>query len=383
MLEFELIVIFIVVPILLIGGMIVIPAQENAEYKNKIKQSKNSGEQKNKKSQKYQDDSIGNSVLDKFFVECTLLGYDDFSVESNVARAKLLADKHGLQYPDGIERLYEQGLQEHKSISDAMAKIEFDELKEQEKILCDELNRYADLYGKAKPIAILRDEKKRYEEVSKKYDNMSDVVTKNYSYNLKQREGDWAIMGGIADALAGPGAGVATAMDIQSRNAQIRASNQQAFEYSVLLLDQVQQQRFNELNKMVSPEEVENEISKINEKLLADTAADEVLKLLEITDEIVTVSDTGAFIVTANVKLKKNAYIYGDVPAVADGTLVAHVFEDYTEIGKVNMVIPYKGVNSSEHSVKIQGMGLTGAHGYKKQTVKFTAEKLWLIEKFA
>lgn len=377
------IIIVFMTPIMLIGGAIVIGAQENAEYKNKIKQSKNSGEQKNKKSQKYQDDSIGNSVLDKFFVECTLLGYDDFSVESNVARAKLLADKHGLQYPDGIERLYEQGLQEHKSISNAMAKIEFDELKEQEKILCDELNRYADLYGKAKPIAILRDEIRRCEEVNKKYDNMRDVITKNYSLNLKQREGDWAVMGGIADALAGPGAGVATAMDIQSRNAQIRAHNQQASQYTSMLINQVWNQKYDELKHKRSPEEIENEISKINEKLLADTAADEVLKLVSFTNKKVKISDTGAFVVTAYAKLKKPTYIYGDVAAAVDGTIIAHVFEDDTEIGKVNMVIPYEGVNSSEHSVKIQGMGFSGVHRDKKQTVKFTAEKLWLIEKFA
>ena len=41
------------------------------------------------------------------------------------------------------------------------------------------------------------------------------------------REKDWAIHGGIADAIAGPAAGIAIAADIQQKNAQTRAANTQ------------------------------------------------------------------------------------------------------------------------------------------------------------
>lgn len=49
---------------------------------------------------------IGGTTLDKFFVECVLASYNDFSLEKNIAKAKLLADKYGLKYPNGIQALY-------------------------------------------------------------------------------------------------------------------------------------------------------------------------------------------------------------------------------------------------------------------------------------
>ena len=42
-----------------------------------------------------------------------------------------------------------------------------------------------------------------------------------------EQEHDWAVMGGLANGLAGPGAGIATAVNAQIENAQIRARNSQ------------------------------------------------------------------------------------------------------------------------------------------------------------
>lgn len=51
---------------------------------------------------------------------------------------------------------------------------------------------------------------------------VGDLVQKNV---YQEKEKDWAILGGIADGLAGPGAGIATAIGTMQENQQIRERN--------------------------------------------------------------------------------------------------------------------------------------------------------------
>ena len=91
---------------------------------------------------------IGGTTLDKFFVECVLASYNDFSLEKNVAKAKLLADKYGLKYPNGIQTLYQSGLEAHKAISSQIDSDRLSKMRSVEKAEYDRLNRYASFYGK-------------------------------------------------------------------------------------------------------------------------------------------------------------------------------------------------------------------------------------------
>ena len=59
---------------------------------------------------------IGGTLLDRFFVECTLSG-TDFDNEEDIAKAKEIAKKYNLSYPfSGIESLYLKALENHKRI---------------------------------------------------------------------------------------------------------------------------------------------------------------------------------------------------------------------------------------------------------------------------
>ena len=59
---------------------------------------------------------IGGTLLDRFFVECTLSG-TDFDNEEDIAKAKEIAKKYNLSYPfSGIESLYLKALENHKEL---------------------------------------------------------------------------------------------------------------------------------------------------------------------------------------------------------------------------------------------------------------------------
>ena len=80
----------------------------------------------------------------------------------------------------------------------------------------------------------------------------------------------------------------------------------------------------------------------------------------------------------ATVKPLKELFIYDDVPACADGTLIAHVFENGKEIETAALVFPICGVSEK---TKLVGMGLSGGTKNKRHTVTFTEGDLCLIEK--
>ena len=211
---------------------------------------------------------------------------------------------------------------------------------------------------------------KELRDEAKSKDRYADMLMRS----VTEQEQDWSIWGGIADGLAGPAAGVSMAIDIQQQNAQIRARNEAnsraAMPYYMTITGSASQNRAN-------ADAIEKELSLLQEKLVEDAGSEEVLKLLEISNSVVEVSKTGAFRVSATVEPKKPLYIYGDVPATADGTIVAHVFEEGIDIGRVNMVLPVNGASSK---TGVMGIALSGADPTKKQRVVFTADNLWLQE---
>lgn len=314
---------------------------------------------------------IGGTNLDRFFIECVLSECNDFTKDKNVARAKLLAEKYNLSYSDGIENLYKKGLKAHEAITGKIEEDKLSKVRAREKEEFDRLNKYSDLYGKDKKVAMLSDRMSELLAKAKSLDTSADMLMRS----TQQKERDWAIWGGVANGIAGAGAGVATALDIQMQNAQIRAQNEQnmraAMPAYMSVTGSAQQNRSN-------AEAIRKQIQIMQEKLISDMPADDVMKELEVSNAVVDISETGAFKVTATVTAKHKLFIYGDVDAVADGTLIAHVYDGDKEIGTAKMVLPVNGVSDK---VGIVGACLSGAKQGKNYTVKFTPHKLWMIEK--
>lgn len=333
---------------------------------NRLKNSTANKEQAQKRAE-----SIGATMLDRFFVECVLSGADDFSLEKNKQRAQLLADKYKLTYPNGIEELYKQGLEGHKIVTQRIASNHLEERRAEERKQFDELNKYADLVGKDKRIAMLSDRAAELRKMAKDQRSYADMLMRSG----QQKERDWAVWGGIANGIAGVGAGVATAADIQMQNMQIRAENERRRQATLpgymFMTDSASENNRNANSIM-------KEIESFKLKLISDDSKETLLERISFTNTDVLVSETGAAMVCTSASLDPNFMIFDDVPAIVDGTIVAKIFDGDKLCGTAQMVLPIYGLGQN---ITLNGICIDHFQPEKQYSVKFIAKNLWAMEK--
>lgn len=318
-----------------------------------------------------QAEAIGATMLDRFFVECVLAEADDFSKPKNIQRAQLLAEKYKLAYPNGIEELYQQGRKEHEAVTQRFVLNRLEKKRAEERQEFERLNKYSELTGKAKRIAMLSDRAAELREKANSQDRYADMLMRSG----QQKERDWATWGGVANGIAGFGAGVSTAVDIQMQNMQIRAENEQrrqaALPGYMFMTSSAQGNRKN-------ADEIGKEIEAVKLKLISDEPADELMKRITFSNTDVLVSETGAAMVCTSATLDPEFRIFDDVPAVVDGTIIAKIYDGDEICGTARMVLPLYGVGQD---IPLNGICIDCCKAGKSYTAKFTANNLWAMEK--
>lgn len=314
---------------------------------------------------------IGATPLDRFFVECVLAEADDFSKQKNVQRAQLLADKYGLKYPDGIERLYQQGLTAHEAVSQRVVLNRLEKRRAEERKEFDRLNKYSDLTGKAKTIAMLTDRAAELRNSAKNQEQYANMLMRSG----QQKERDWATWGGIADGIAGFGAGVATAIDIQRQNMQIRAENEkrrQAALPAYMSITGSAQENRNHADAIM------REIENFKLKLISEESPAALMEKITFSNTDVLVSETGAAMVCTCASLDPDFRIFDDVPAVVDGTIIAKIYDGDCLCATAQLVLPLYGLGQN---IPLSGICMDGCTPGKNYTAKFTAKNLWAMER--
>ena len=177
-------------------------------------------------------------------------------------------------------------------------------------------------------------EKKKLEKIEKKEPTISEVqkhkqkkkALENFGSTspqlLSKKEKDWAVAGGIASGIAGGAAGVATALDIQAQNAEIRAHNNQ------VRTDAAKAQMY--INSSGAIErlagqiaEKQEELDKEKIKLVGKIAPEELVKKLTFADTKAEISEAGSVYVDVKISMQDRLMIYEDVVARIDGTVCA------------------------------------------------------------
>ena len=306
--------------------------------------------------------------LRMFYEECAENHVVDLSKEKDRQRAALIAEKHALP-PEEIQRLF----LEEKQITEQAQETE--RRAEQEKMEADlfsELTEFSMFYGREKKIQMLTKLRDEAAEQIEGYQRASSNV-----YALSQQQTmDWALPGGIASGLAGGAAGLATALEIQAKNQAIEENNRRNLESATPLLNMFMSQ---ELDLRGQINQLEQEIDQVKLKLVAEDSPEDCLKQLKLTDTKKEITQTGAMIVTATVKAAKPVFIFGDTPAVIDGTIDANILCSGEQVGIAQMVLPIDGVDEKE--VEIKGICLSCADESKEYTIEFSADNLWAMEK--
>ena len=311
-----------------------------------------------------------------FYEQCVANNVHSFESEKDKQRGILIAESLALPKND-LKALFEEGRKIFEGQKQAKLTACNAEMRANESKLCTALNEFAHYTEQGKKIAMLS---KEYNEAARRLRATNDAISMTIAPPLEQ-EHDWAVMGGLANGLAGPGAGIATAVNAQIENAQIRARNSQILHETadirgkMLVAGSKQKHALEakcaELNAM---------INETKTKLLGRDTPKQCFDALQFKDIMLSVSKTGTCFVHAKVGLKYSEYyIFNDVKATIDGTIQAEIYNGNIKIGTANLVLPLDGV-PDDNMIAVKGICLFCGQLGNHYSVKFNAENLWAME---
>ena len=310
-----------------------------------------------------------------FYEQCIANNVHSFESAKDKQRGILIAESLALPKND-LEALFEEGRKICEGQKQAKLNACNAEMRANESKLCAALNEFADYTGQGKKVAMLS---KEYNEAARRLRATNDAISMTIAPPLEQ-EHDWAVMGGLANGLAGPGAGIATAVNAQIENAQIRARNSQILHETadirgrMLVAGSKQKHaleaRCAELNGLINATKT---------KLVGKDTPKACLAALHFENTQIDISETGTCTIHTEVGLKHSYYIFEDVKATIDGTILGEIYDGSEKIGAANLVLPLDGIPDT-NMVAIKGMCLFCGQPGKHYSLKFDADNLWAME---
>ncbi len=318
--------------------------------------------------------NIGKSKKD-FYLECVKNGIEELDTPAKIQKAELIAKRVFIKKQRDIKELFELSKELYLEKMESEKRDQRDdaiaELVNAENEQFEKLTKYASFEGREKRVAILSDELRAAVAVLKELEGLEKSIMRG----SQKKEINSSVMGGIADGLAGPGAGVAAYIDAERKNEQIRAENkvnrEMAHQATSILRGDAKQ-------ALARVSVLRNAVGNAQLKLLADTPKEKVFAKLHISTESITISETGAFTVKATVNGVKDLTILGDVPAVIDGTLSADLYQQDQLVGTALLVLPTYGIGNT---ATVEGICLTGAKKDVPYRVEYRPHLLWEMEK--
>lgn len=316
---------------------------------------------------------------EKFYKECKKNKIDNVKEKANIARLSLIAEKCGITASvEELINMYTVGKEDVKS---AEREVKIEKEKKAEQKLLKASKKYIKFFGRDKKIKMLQDEatpyRKKLTECRKKQAALRGSADSLYEAS-KGREQDWALHGGIASGIAGGAAGLATAIDIQNKNAQIRANNEELLRNATILEFELGMQLSK--NESDIEEEIkyyEDIISKTELKLVEELDQNYLLELLK-PKATIKKSITGAVLITVETDSTPKLKIYDSVNAVVDGTIKVNLLSDGVKIDEAYATLP---INGSTFQNTIETICASTEGSTANYTVSFEPHKLWAIEK--
>ena len=196
---------------------------------------------------------------------------------------------------------------------------------------------------------------------------------------FQKKEHDWATMGGLATGIAGGAAGVATAIDYQIKNAEIRRNNAD-IKASVQSLNHHILQVIHKLEKELA--DCNREIESAHSKLVGEISTYEtemLMQQLSFSNEHVETSITGAVRVNVQIAAKNNQTLYeGQVNARIDGFICAELIADNIVHGTAVLTLPVNGIGKT--FIEVTSICTETTDAQKIYTVRYKPICLWKIE---
>lgn len=317
-----------------------------------------------------------------FYVECYNAGIEKLETSQEIARALLWAKNANIitsQTGDDAENAVRKALEvgEHYAKkSDAMARAACaEQLRKTEKLEYQRLTKYLSYRDQEKPYQMYSDlaqeQRDEIDKITGKYTKDVTNIQKHY-----QKEGDWAISGGLASGIAGPAAGLASAINTESRNQEIRDHNNtvsQASYYATMAAALKMQSVQKKLD------EYEAKARKAQNSLVERLPQDELLSKINPRVSSIKVTDSGAVVMRVKFSDVSIVKIYDSVNATVDGFLQAVLLKDGERAGTVIFTLPPEGVRGCPYD-GIRGICIDTTDPDAEYEVRFEPYDLWAIE---
>lgn len=315
-----------------------------------------------------------------------LISTESYKLDSalHIEKAKLIVSTYlGNENADDFKEYCEEA--KEKIEWDQRAKeIEEEEKKEallnkirkKEKQFYNKTMKYASLYGRDKRKQYYIDSAEIFSQRSSadtKRKELSDQIFKHSNQLAGGTDVDWAIAGGIADAIAGPGAGIATAAEIQLQNAAAEPKRRE-IEMNAYLAS-IESEKSAEENQN-SAEHYFELAQECGTKLLDDSNPMDLFNRISPTLKSFVVTETGAVKATIETKAAKKK-IFDSVDAVIDGTIKAKIQQNNKTIGEIIFVLPRLG---SKCKAKIEGICISLNDPNAEYELTLEPNLLWAIE---
>lgn len=315
-------------------------------------------------------------IAKKFYSKCAEANIMDLSDPASAKRAALILEgKKDFKSIDSDEvpLYYEYGRRltindDKYSVHKAVIALREIEAEERKKLDAD-----LSLTGHNKPYTLLSRERKA----------LGPMQDESEAYTMGQvKEKDWAIAGGIANAIAGPAAGVAVAMDVQRKNADRRAYNQKL--QSDVLLHMLIRDTIRETND--TRKWLDALVTKA-QYLITDENVnqDELIKRMKVVSgPKQEMTNSGAVRVSVKVTFDTSdiASLTADkLPSykAIDGSIRADLIKDGQVAGSCCMMLPVFGCESGEE-YELKGFCTSTQDTAARYTVEFAPNKLWVME---
>jgi len=319
-----------------------------------------------------------------FYQECKKAGIDSDNT-AGVARMKLVAKQMGISCSEEeLAKKYLKGrLAVKKRIKDFAEKekqARIPVLRKEEQAAEKEYKKYMNLRGNEKRVQECMDLVVQARAKVARFSNSAEVIEKGgqaiYSTYAK-KETDWAVHGGVASAIAGGAAGVAVAADIQRKNAEARAYNDNLSQaIGQFTADQQMNIWMAQKKAEESLQQLEQELEQAKLKLVDEKPQSLLLSLLGPKIVKTETSETGAITFTVSTR-GASLTIYDSVKATVDGTFKVKIMDGDLLAGEAYFTLPYKGSFSSNELTSICA---SLPEEQKKYTFVFAPHNLFAIE---
>ena len=201
----------------------------------------------------------------------------------------------------------------------------------------------------------------------------------------QEKETSWAIMGGIADGIAGPAAGLAVAAETMANNRKIQEHNAAMRQAAMDIMSGAPQLSSDRYDLEDERDKILRQITKTDDKIaLSNPDATAIWENIQIKDVTITRNSSKVLAATMTVSLKESLTL--DVPdnvrMVIDGTIKGRISLENVYVGEVLFPLPIYGIpTKADQEITLDGLCINSTKTPGDYTLKLNEnQNIWVME---